>query len=297
MLQQRCFLLFLAMLALLVAMPFLSGTRHGRVIVNLFNLIVLVTAVAAVGRSMLSFVIALLLALPMLPFQLLALQSGEPGYFALTWGFGAAFYIFALAHLLHYVLRKDRLTADKLYGAVAAYMMIAILWALLYGVLEYFYPGAYADGGTPKVLDMGELIYFSFAVLTTSGFGDIIPVLIQSRFLAILEQVTGVMYVAILIARLTGVYPIVETKSWWTLNVEEDFAETIDLAAKDPKKLKELQDLFMTEAMKYNVIPIDDRSIEGSIPVLRDAASVWAPSGTFSPKSPNNHGSWFWEAI
>lgn len=210
-LQQRCFLLFLAILALMVALPFLSGTLQGRLIANLCNLIVLVTAVAAVGRSMLSFVIALLLALAVLAFQLLALKFGEPGYFALTWGFGAAFYAFTLVHLLYYVLRKDWLTADKLYGAVAAYMMIAILWAYLYGVLGYFYPGAYAFGGTPKTLDMGELIYFSFTTLSTAGFGDITPLVIQSRFLAILEQVMGVMYVAILIARLTGVYPIVGT--------------------------------------------------------------------------------------
>ncbi|MET0515784.1 MAG: arylsulfatase [Nitrospiraceae bacterium] len=49
---------------------------------------------------------------------------------------------------------------------------------------------------------------------------------------------------------------------WELYNVEEDFAETNDLAAKNPEKLKELQDLFMTEAVKYNVLPIDDRSIE-----------------------------------
>jgi hypothetical protein len=57
MLEQRCFLLFLAMLALLIATPFLGGTAHGRIIVNLCNVIVLVAAVAAVGRSTLSFVI------------------------------------------------------------------------------------------------------------------------------------------------------------------------------------------------------------------------------------------------
>jgi VanZ family protein len=50
------------------------------------------------------------------------------------------------------------MTADKLYGAVAAYMLVAILWAFLYGVVQYFYPGAYAVGGTPKDLDMGEMI-------------------------------------------------------------------------------------------------------------------------------------------
>ena len=212
MLQQRCFLLFLALLVLLVAMPFLWETAHGRVALGFLTLIVLVTAVAAVARSRRSFVIACLLGLPALAFQILALQSGLPGHFALTWGFAAAFYAFTLAHLLNYVLRRDLMTADKLYGAVSIYLLLAILWALLHGVLQYFYPGAYAFGGTPKTLDMGELIYFSFTTLTTMGFGDITPLLIQSCFLTILEAMTGVMYVAILIARLTGVYPVVEKK-------------------------------------------------------------------------------------
>ena len=91
-------------------------------------------------------------------------------------------------------------------------MLIAILWAHLHGVLQYFYPGAYALGGVPKDFNIPELIYFSFTSLTTAGFGDITPVLIQSRLLTVLEMVAGVMYVAILIARLTGVYPIVQTK-------------------------------------------------------------------------------------
>jgi hypothetical protein len=211
-LEQRCFFLFLALLALLVALPFLGETVYGRGLVGLLNLIILVTAVAAVESSGLSFVIACLLGLPTVVFQILALRSSLPGHFALAWGFGAAFYVFTLVHLLRYVLRRDSMTADKLYGAVAAYMMVAILWAFLYGVLQYFYPGAYAYQGTRKALDMGELIFFSFTALTTAGFGDFTPTLIQSRFLTILEMVTGVMYVAILIARLTGVYPIVDRK-------------------------------------------------------------------------------------
>ena len=213
MLHQRCFILFLALLALLVSMPFLAETASGRWILTFANAFVLVTAVAAVGRSRMSFVIAFFLALPALVFRLVATELSSPGYFALAWGCNAVFYTFTVANLLHYVLRRDMMTADKLYGAVSAYMLVAILWAFLYGVLQYFYPGAYAVGGMPQALDVGELIYFSFTALTTAGFGDITPALIQSRFLTILEMVTGVMYVAILIARLTGVYPVVGTKS------------------------------------------------------------------------------------
>jgi hypothetical protein len=104
------------------------------------------------------------------------------------------------------------MSGDKLYGAVAAYILIAVLWANLHGVTQYFHPGAYALGGTPQAFGMPELIYFSFTTLCTVGYGDITPVLIQSRYLTVLEMITGVMYVAILIARLTGVYPVVDKK-------------------------------------------------------------------------------------
>jgi VanZ family protein len=211
-LHQRCFFLFTALLVMLVSMPFLSGTAGGRWIITLANVAVLVSAVAAVSRTRFSFVIALLLALPALVLRLMAVDGGSPGYLASAWGCNALFYVFVLANLLHYVLRRDVMTADKLYGAVAAYVLIAIMWAFLHGVLQYFYPGAYALGGTPKALDIGELIYFSFTALSTTGFGDITPMVIHSRFLTMLEMVTGVMYIAILIARLTGVYPVVVKK-------------------------------------------------------------------------------------
>jgi len=209
-LEQRCLLLFWALIALLVALPFLSETPHGQVILAVVNVIVLLTAVAAVGRTWLSFVIAVILILPALVFRFLALESGQPGHLALTWGFNAVFYIFILTNLLQYVFRRDLMSRDKLYGAVAAYILIAVLWANLHGVTQYFYPGAYALGGTPQAFGMPELIYFSFTTLATVGYGDITPALIQSRYLTVLEMIVGVMFVAILIARLTGVYPIVD---------------------------------------------------------------------------------------
>ena len=49
---------------------------------------------------------------------------------------------------------------------------------------------------------------------------------------------------------------------WELYDTRSDFSLTNDLAAKNPGKLKELQDLFMAEAPRYNVLPIDDRSVE-----------------------------------
>jgi hypothetical protein len=57
--------------------------------------------------------------------------------------------------------------------------------------------------------------------------------------------------------------------TWELYNVEDDFSEYVDLAAKEPEKLKELQDLFYAEAGKFGVLPLDDRMVERANPALR----------------------------
>ena len=53
-----------------------------------------------------------------------------------------------------------------------------------------------------------------------------------------------------------------ENDTWELYNTRSDFSLANDLAKQNPAKLKEMQDLFMTEAVKYNVLPIDDRGVE-----------------------------------
>jgi arylsulfatase A-like enzyme len=60
-------------------------------------------------------------------------------------------------------------------------------------------------------------------------------------------------------------YNTLQNDVWELYNTKEDFSLSNDLSKKDPKKLKEMQDLFMKEAEKYHVLPIDDRSVERMI--------------------------------
>lgn len=206
--KQRCIYLFVSLLALLVAVPFLSGTSEGRITINLIHVAILVAAVAAVGRSTLSFVIASLLAVPVFAFQVAGFVLGVKEYLIQSWGFGVAFYVATLAYLLRYVFRADVMNADKLSGAAAAYLLLGNLWAYLYAITQHFYAGSFALHGTPvAALPPEDLLYFSFTVLTTTGFGDITPVLQHARSLVNLEQICGTLFVAILIARLAGIYP------------------------------------------------------------------------------------------
>ena len=53
-----------------------------------------------------------------------------------------------------------------------------------------------------------------------------------------------------------------EDDVWELYDARTDFSLANDVAAKNPQKLKEMQDLFMTEAVKYSVLPLDDRTLE-----------------------------------
>jgi hypothetical protein len=205
---QRCFYLFVALLFLIVAIPFLLESRNGRIVGNIINAVVLLAATAAVSRSNVVFPTSLLIAALTIGFQVLAFAWDESRYLPISWTFAAGFYSVTICYLLRYVLRPSIRDIDKLYGAAAVYLMLIVLWAYLYGITQHILPGAFAAGGSVRALSNGDLLHYSVSVQTTTGFGDILPVLAASRSLTMLQQVIGVLYIAILIARLAGIYSV-----------------------------------------------------------------------------------------
>jgi arylsulfatase len=57
--------------------------------------------------------------------------------------------------------------------------------------------------------------------------------------------------------------------TWELYSIDDDFSEYTDLSQKEPLKLRQLQELFMAEAGKYNVLPLDDRFMERADPSMR----------------------------
>ena len=117
--------------------------------------------------------------------------------------------------LLRYVLDPHLINTDKVFGAVAAYVLIAISFACLFLALQYVQGNAFyinevnnPDGR----MGWSDAMYFSFTVLTSTGFGEITPVTDMARSLIVIEQVLGVMYVAFLVARLANLYGRIERR-------------------------------------------------------------------------------------
>ncbi|MFZ3321849.1 MAG: ion channel [Usitatibacter sp.] len=212
---QRCFYLFVSMIALIVIAPFAADFERGSLIVQVGQVLVLLAAVAAVGRTAMPFVIALLLGSPPVLLQLAVLLGldDSANVATLTNAFYLAFYVMAILYLLRYVFSPEVMTDDKLFGAAAAYLMLGIGWAFAYNLVQSLNPDGFrsAPGAPPRAFF--DLLYMSFGVLSSNGTGDVAIVGSRVKSLVILEQVAGVLYVAILIARLAGIYPPKQEKA------------------------------------------------------------------------------------
>jgi len=136
---QRCFWLFVVLLTLIGAVSFVPASDSGRLVLNVINIFLVIATVAAVGRTTLSFVIALLLAIPAVWFQYLGLWRDDDSSLAVSWMFSAVLYFITVAYLLRYVFQPKIMTPDKLFGAAAAYLLIGVLWAYVYTSIGFWF--------------------------------------------------------------------------------------------------------------------------------------------------------------
>jgi hypothetical protein len=108
--------------------------------------------------------------------------------------------------LLRHIFAARQVGRDVLLAAVTVYILLAALFVPIYGVMEALAPGSFVDNGAGQAVFWQQFIYFSLTTLTTTGYGDILPVSPWARAVANVEQVVGVLYIATLLARLVGVY-------------------------------------------------------------------------------------------
>jgi hypothetical protein len=101
------------------------------------------------------------------------------------------------------VFAPGKVTFHRIIGAILLYLNIGLIFVGLFDLAALLEPDAF-KGLDPLQgnVSMGNLIYFSFVTLTTTGFGDIAPVHPYARSLASIEAIIGQLYPAILLARL-----------------------------------------------------------------------------------------------
>jgi hypothetical protein len=123
----------------------------------------------------------------------------------LHWGFLAAFFALTAVGLFASLANSPSIGRAHLYTAISIYLLIGFTWAALYCAWDVFYPGS-IELGSQATNHQSELLYFSFVTLSTIGYGDVVPLSGEARMLAVLEGVTGVLYIAVTVGILVSSY-------------------------------------------------------------------------------------------
>jgi len=115
----------------------------------------------------------------------------------------APFYLYVFYGTVRYVFHDDNVTTDELYAIGAAFTVLAWGFAFVYVAVEIIWPGSIEplSQGSGRFFD---LLFFSFTNLTSVGLSDILPAASHARSVVMVEQVSGVLYVAMVISRLVA---------------------------------------------------------------------------------------------
>jgi hypothetical protein len=200
----RFLYLLIALVAFVTLVPVLEELGYGGMIFDIFISTILLSAAYAVSESRGHFFLALILAGPAFVLRWVNNFVGSPWLQFVAGVLTVLFLLLVVVLILSHVLKTERVTREKIFGALSVYLIFGVVWGLSFMLQDFLVPGSFRYG--EGVRTSAEMVYFSFVTLTTLGYGDIVPVSPSARALATLEALTGQLYLTVLVARLVGLH-------------------------------------------------------------------------------------------
>ena len=198
--------LLAAQLSGVLIYPFMDDSALGRAAVSTFGLVVLFLAVRAVNETPALTWVVILLGVPIVALTLLEVVDPLNRQVVL-WSsiLHAAFYLYTCVALLRYMFLDRFVTTDELWATGATFTVVAWAFAYIFMAVQVIWPGSFTAAVAPDApRTWFELLFLSFTNLTSVGLSDITPIHAQARSWVMIEQVAGLMYVALVISRIVG---------------------------------------------------------------------------------------------
>jgi len=205
-LQARFSALFFTIMLLFLTRPFLVGAKALNLVTDIFLWAILIACVWAVHEKRKHQGIAMGVAVVTILADLMDLifQNAVTSW---TSKITAALFVgYAVVAILFYLAKQEEVTADMIMATASEYVLIGIFFGFLYHVVDTAHPGSFNFSG--EEASRSGYIYFSMTTLTTTGYGDFLHLSTQARSLAMLEAITGPLYLAILVALLVSLYTV-----------------------------------------------------------------------------------------
>lgn len=196
-----------ALILLVAIFPFLDEKPAGRAAIAVFDLAILVLALRASRATGYETRFGYFLVIPAMGLHAAAALGGQSWLMAWSLFAQAVFHGFVVFSLMRYMLRDEYMTLDELFAAAGLYVLMAFVFGYLYALLEHVMPGSFyinEPNNVGNLTSWFDLLYFSFTCLTSVGFGEITPANDHARSLVMIQQMLGVLYVALVISRLVA---------------------------------------------------------------------------------------------
>jgi hypothetical protein len=197
-------LLLLAQLACVPLYPLVEDMRAARTLLGVFGVVILLLALWMIRYTSARVWPALCLAVAAVAMNVLYLAGGFGGLLPWQAALEALFYFYAAGRLIAYMLADRRATSDELFAAGATFTLLVWAFAYLMVLCQALQPAAFAVASPASPRGWSDLMFLSFALLSSTGIGEVMPVSGLAKAVGDLEMVTGVMYLALVVSRLIG---------------------------------------------------------------------------------------------
>ncbi len=204
--QSKYLALWVAFVLLMVLTPF-TGGPIGTIVLSIIFSFVLISGILTVSDDRRLLVIGLIPLTIALTARWIGYFTGNPDLQTVSSLFGTLTLAYVAILVFSSLFRAKDITSTIIWQAISVYLLIGLTWASLFLFVESIAPGSFQDNTNPGgALTYPVIVYYSFVTLATLGYGDIVPTTSAARGLAVLEVLTGVLFMAILISRLVGTW-------------------------------------------------------------------------------------------
>jgi voltage-gated potassium channel len=203
--RYRSLILMCCLIAAMLASPLVDHSRQIEALMAILQLLLLLAGATYLTNRRVVWRVLLPIATIWLLARLLeAFGDGRHAYTHMAPIAGLALSCSVLWALLTHFGSISRVTSSVIAEAVISYLVIAIAFSQLYWVIDHFVGNAFN-----QIIPFGQsgtFLYFSMTTLSGLGYGNIIPVNAFVRLVAAFENILGLFYLAVVIARLVSSY-------------------------------------------------------------------------------------------
>jgi len=206
--RRRYAILFYALLLTLLVMPIVATIGLSQVFIKILLAGCLLSAVmpnATKGTRAILFSAVLLL--------FIANSASDRGYLQVNPGLVLALVgvigLVTAAGTLRFAVTAKSVDSETLYASLGTYLLAGVFFGQIYWSLEQLWPGSIV--GPDKTTEL-SCVYYSFVTLATLGYGDFLPRTDIARGVATFEVIGGQLFLAVMVARLIGLFSEPEPK-------------------------------------------------------------------------------------